>query len=196
MKLKSVKAYSHFVRFSKVTLSFSLIIVMVFMVAVPLIAKRGSDMRLEFAAIEDKELDAQPAMINPIFQGIDNNNQPYKVKAQKAIQQDDDVILLSLVEAELTLEDGKLLLVRSDSGVYNLADGNLLLEGDVWVYHEGGHDMQTERVRLNTKQMTAYGDSPVQIISSYGRLRSDNFSIVERGNKLLFNNNVKMLLHN
>jgi lipopolysaccharide export system protein LptC len=180
MKLKSVKAYSHFVRFSKVTISFSLIIVMVFMVAVPLIAKRGSDMRLEFAAIEDKQLDAQPAMINPIFQGIDNNNQPYKVKAQKAIQQDDDVILL----------------VRSDSGVYNLADGNLLLEGDVWVYHEGGHDIQTERVRLNTKQMTAYGDSPVQIISSYGRLRSDNFSIVERGNKLLFNNNVKMLLHN
>jgi lipopolysaccharide export system protein LptC len=195
MNLKSVKTYSHFVRFSKVSLSLLVIIVMVFMVAVPLIAKRGSDMRLAFAAIEERDMEEQPAMIKPTFQGVDENNNPYKINAAKAIQQSDEVILLQQVEAELTLEDGELLFVSANSGVYNLDDGNLLLEGDVWIYHEAGHDMQTEHLRVNTKQMAAYGDSPVQILSPYGRLRSDNFSIVERGNRLLFNKNVKMLLH-
>ncbi len=195
MNLKSVKTYSHFVRFSKVSLSFLLIIVMVFMVAVPLIAKQGSDMRLAFAAIEERELDAQPAMMNPTFQGVDDNNQPYKITAKKAIQQSEETITLQKVEAELTLKEGALLFVSANEGVYNLAEGELLLEGDVWIYHEAGHDMQTERLRISTKQMAAYGDSPVQILSPYGRLRADNFSITQRGNKLLFNRNVKMLLH-
>ncbi len=214
MNLKSIKTYSNFVHFSKLGLSLLVIIVMVFMVAVPLIAKRGSDMRLAFASIEQRDLDEQPAMIDPVFQGVDDNNQPYKISAKTAIQQGDanheggggnqsgdfsqplnETIALQQVEAELTLEDGKLLFVSANRGVYQMADGVLLLEGDVWIYHEAGHDMHTERLRISTKQMSAYGDSPVQIASPLGRLRADNFSIVERGNRLLFNQNVKMLLH-
>jgi lipopolysaccharide export system protein LptC len=190
----AVKMYSRFVRFSKLTLSILLIIVLVFMVAVPLIVQRGSDMRLAFASIEAKE-ESEPAMIKPRFQGVDRNNQPYIIAADAAVQQSEHMIWLDKVAADLTTEDKAWMALFADEGVYDTQQGVLLLQGDVQLYHDGGYEMRTERVRLNTRTLAAFGDSPVQIKSATGDLRADNFSIVQRGERLLFNHHVKMLLH-
>jgi lipopolysaccharide export system protein LptC len=190
----AIKLHSHFVRFSKVTLSILIVVVLVFMVAVPLIVKRGSNMRLAFASIEQKE-DSQPAMIKPRFQGVDSKNQPYIITAAMAVQQSESVVWLEKVTADLTTENKEWLALVAEEGVYDMSEGVLLLQGDVQLYHDGGYEMRTERVRINTHNLSAFGDSPVTIKSNTGDLRADNFSIVEHGERLLFNHHVKMLLH-
>jgi lipopolysaccharide export system protein LptC len=164
------------------------------MVAVPLIVKRGSDMRLAFASIEQKE-ESEPAMIKPRFQGVDSKNQPYIISADMAVQQGESLIWLEKVTADLTTEDKAWLALVAQEGVYDMDEGVLLLQGDVQLYHDAGYEMRTERVRINTRNLSAFGDSPVKIKSASGDLQADNFSIVERGQRLLFNQHVKMLLH-
>jgi lipopolysaccharide export system protein LptC len=194
---KSLKTYSHFVRFSKVSLSLIVIVILVFMVAVPLIAKRGSEMRLAFTSDKkSKEVSKKkPAMLNPTFQGLDDKNQPYKIKANRALQQEDNVIALEVITADLSASDKKWLVMQAKTGLYDLSKGELLLNGDVQLYHEAGHSVFTENALIDTKKMQASGGTPVQILSDFGRLRADSFKIINRGNNLLFSGNVHMILH-
>jgi lipopolysaccharide export system protein LptC len=194
---KSLKTYSHFVRFSKLTLSLSVITILIFLVAIPLIAKRGSEMRLAFSNQNEvkQEKSKQPAMMNPTFQGLDDKNQPYKIKAKRAVQQGDNVIALEDITADLVIGDKQWLVMQSQFGVYDLTKGELNLNGDVQLYHEAGHSVFTESATIITKKMQAIGNQPVQILSDLGRLRADSFKITNRGNNLLFNGHVHMILH-
>lgn len=188
-----MKAYTHFVYLSKYGLSLLIIILLVALVVIPLMVREKSGMRLAFASIEEKE-DALPVMVNPKFQGADNNNQPYFVTAETATQQNDETILLKDVAADLTTENNAWLALVAGQGLLNLKEEQLMLQGNVQLYHDQGHEMRTEEVRINLGKMTAFGDTPIQIQGHFGHIKSDRFAIFDKGDRILLNDNVYMLL--
>jgi lipopolysaccharide export system protein LptC len=190
----SLKAYTHFVLASKVMLSLLVLMVLVFMVAIPLVGKQKSGVRVAFGSIEEKQEDTPPIMMNPRFQGVDNNNQAYLVTASTALQTDNTTITLEEVEADLTTKDNAWLALMARQGILDLDAQSLLLQGNVQLYHDGGNEMRTEQVRLDFENMAAFGESPVQVQGNFGHIRADQFSILDRGDRLLFNHHVYVLL--
>jgi lipopolysaccharide export system protein LptC len=191
--LDSLKVYTHFVLASKLMLSLLVIMVLVFMVAIPLIAKQKTGVRVAFGAIEEKE-ELPPIMMNPRFQGVDNNNQAYLVTASTALQTDNTTVTLEEVTADLTTNDNAWLALIAKQGILDLDAQSLLLQGDVQFYHDSGSEMRTEQVRLDFSNMVAVGDSPVQMQGDFGHIQANRFTILDRGDRMIFTDHVYVLL--
>ena len=144
----SLKFYTRFVHASKVALSFLILFVLVFMVAIPLIVTQKSGERLAFTSIEEKE-DSPPLMLSPRYQGIDDKNQAYTVTAQTALQTADSTVTLDRVKADLMSQDGTWMKLWADQGLMNTSQQSLLLQGDVQLYHANDTQIHTEQVRFN-----------------------------------------------
>ncbi len=189
----SLRSYSRFVHVSKFTLSLMIIVILVFMVAVPLLNRQDNGIRVAFATIEEKE-DAPPVMVNPKFQGVDSQNRPYLVTANRAVQSGEHVIVLENVAADLTTESGAWLALIARQGTLDMEEESLLLQGNVQLYHDAGHEMQTEQVRVDLGNLNAFGESPVQIQGEFGHIKSNRFTILDKGDRMLFNDEVFVLL--
>jgi lipopolysaccharide export system protein LptC len=189
----SLRAYTQFVHVSKFALSLFALFILVFMVAIPLIAKQKSGVRVAFASIEEKE-DTPPIMLHPRYQGMDAKNQSYTVTADSALQTSDSTVTLEKVKADMTAEDGVWVKIWADQGLMNMTEQSLLLQGDVQLYHANETEIHTEQVRMDLKNMAAYGESSVQIQGNFGRMRANRFEILEKGNRMLFNGRISMLL--
>jgi lipopolysaccharide export system protein LptC len=191
--LDSLRFYTRFVHISKFTLSLMVILILVFLVVIPLIAKQNSGVRVAFVSTEQKE-DTLPVMVNPRYQGVDNKNQPYLVTADSAMQTDENTVTLEKVKADITTNDNAWLALLADQGTLNMAEQSLLLQGGVQFYHDNGAEMRTEQLRLDLNNRSAYGESPVIIQGDFGHIHSNRFAIVDKGNRVLFNDRVNVLL--
>ena len=189
----SLKFYTRFVHVSKLALSFLILFVLVFMVAIPLIIKQKSGARLAFTSIEEKE-DSPPLMRHPRYQGVDNNNQAYSVTADSALQTADSTVTLDKVKADIMSQDATWIKLWADQGLLNTAQESLLLQGDVQLYHANDTQIHTAQVRFNLKTMTVVGELPVQVQGNFGRIRADRFVILDKGDRMLFNSHDSVLL--
>jgi lipopolysaccharide export system protein LptC len=190
---QSLRNYSRFVYASKLLLGCSIVVILVFLVAIPLLGQQRAGVRLAFSSIEEKK-ETAPVMLKPRLQGVDNNNQPYLVTADSAIQQDENTVILQNVTADLETNKKAWLALIAEQGMLNLAEQSLLLQGAVQLYHTDGSEMRTEQVRIDLNKSVAYGETPVQIQGDFGHVRADSFTFLEKGNRLLFRHHVKMML--
>jgi lipopolysaccharide export system protein LptC len=188
-----MQAYSNFVNISKYGLSLLMLLLLVFLVIIPLIGRDNSDMRMVFNSIEEQD-ESLPVMTKPRFQGVDDSNQPYMVTATRATQSKDNTITLDNVTADLTTKDKAWLALIAQQGILNLQANTLILKGDVQLYHDAGHEMRTEQVDINLKHLSAEGTTPIVIQGGFGRVTSDKFAITNRGDRMLFSQNVEMLV--
>lgn len=189
----SLKAYSNFVALGKFALGASIVLVLVFMVAIPLIGKQKDGVRVAFASIEEKD-DMPPIMMQPRFQGVDADNQPYVVTADSALQTGDSTVTLDKVKAELSGVDGTWMMLRADQGILDMTEQSLLLQGDVLLYHSNGTEMHTEQVRLDLQNFNAFSESPVKIAGESGTIGAGRFTVLDKGNRMLFNSGVRVVL--
>ena len=189
----SLKFYTRFVHASKLALSLLILFILVFMVAIPLIIKNKSGMRVAFTSIEEKE-DAPPVMMRPRYQGVDNNNQAYTVIADSAMQTSDSTVTLDKVKGDITSPDGTWIKLWAEQGLMNTAAQSLLLQEDVQLYHSNETEIHTSQVRFDLKTMTAIGELPVQVQGKFGRIHADRFTILDKGDRILFSKHVSVLL--
>lgn len=188
-----MKFYSRFVSFSKFALSMFIIVILVFLVAMPLVMKDRSGTRVAFSSVEQTD-DAPPVMEKPQFQGVDKHNRPYLITAKTAQQSGDSLILLDEVMADVTTQQNEWMALKAKQGSLNPEQKQLLLLGDVQIYHDGGHEMHTSRVRIDLNQLNAFGEKAVQIQGPFGHIKSDGFAILDQGDRMLFTSNVEVML--
>ncbi len=189
----SLKVYTRFVHISKLALSLLTLFILVFMVAIPLIVKQKSGLRVAFTSIEEKE-DSPPVMMHPRYQGVGTDNQAYTVTAENALQTGDSTLHLEKVKADLMSPDGSWMKLWADQGLMNMTEQSLLLQGDVQLYHANETEIHTSQVRLDLKSMTAVGESPVDVQGTSGRIHADRFVVLDKGERILFSNHVSVLL--
>ncbi len=170
-----------------------MLVLLVVLVAIPIIGRENADMRVVFSSIEEKEA-SLPVMTKPRFQGVDDKDQPYLVTATKATQQEDETILLDNVAADLTTKDKAWLALIAQKGILDLQNDTLQLMGSVQLFHDAGHQMSTEIVNINLNNLSAKGNMPIVIQGEFGRVTSNQFAIKDRGDRMIFKDNVEMLL--
>lgn len=136
-----------------------------------------------------------PAMLKPHYQGTDSKNQPFSIRADKAIQKSKEQVLLQNLRADL-MSGGKPLVITSVYGAYATADELLQLYGGVTLNWQG-YLFVTPRTDVQTKVSSAIGNEPIQGTGPNNfALTADTFEI-PGGNqgKIFFRKNVRVILY-
>ena len=107
----------------------------------------------------------QTELLKPNFETLDSNNNPIKVQATKASQDQINPKLIQLEEpnADLLLKDGAALNVQSDIGTYEQETEKLYLQENVSIVHEEGYVLTGEELRLNMETQEAFSDKAITI---------------------------------
>ena len=136
-------------------------------------------------------------LLNPRFESVDEKAQPYTITADRAQQGSDneDLIILEKPLADILLNSGNWLAVKSQQGAFLQETQRLLLKGDVEMFHDQGYQMQMTELHVDLDKNTAwsetdvYGQGPAGTLNAKG-LKADNI----KGN-LIFTGPAKLVLN-
>ena len=190
--LHALPRYSRFVFFSKFTLAGLSIILILLIIVVPLINADKEGLRLAFNTVSEVGSESVPVMKNPTFQGVDEDNQPYVVTADSALQQDEDTIIVNNVQGDMLTEGDTWLSVKANKGTINNTEKHMQLTDDVRLMHQDGYEFRTEFVAIDLNSHVAQGNQPVQGFGPMGEIRADGFSWQNDSRVLRFSGNVQM----
>ncbi|WP_232475128.1 LPS export ABC transporter periplasmic protein LptC [Neoroseomonas rubea] len=143
-------------------------------------------------------LQAQPdavRMVEPRYQGLDEQNRPFTVTANVAAQTDQpDIVDLDRPRADILLTDGSWVLLESRDGRFDKGSNRLGLTGEVTLWQDGGNMLVTEAAEIDLKEGSASGDRPVAAQGPFGTLVSEGFRLTERGQVVIFTGRARAML--
>ena len=152
--------------------------------------------RLNFASVAP-EGSSKLAMEKPRFTGVDGDERPFTVTANAANQVAAGSRLVDLDNpvADVTLQDGTWIALRSTEGTYDQQTRELELRGEVNLFHDQGYEFQTSSAFLNLQEGKAYGKEPVQGQGPFGHLKSEGFQVANHGKVVFFTGRAVLLLY-
>jgi lipopolysaccharide export system protein LptC len=134
-------------------------------------------------------------VIEPRYQGLDEQNRPYTVTADIAAQTDaPDIVDLSRPRADIVMTDGAWVLLESEAGRFDKARNRLDLTGEVTLWQDGGNMLVTDAAEIALGEGTASGDRPVAAQGPFGTLTSEGFRLTERGQVVVFTGRARAVL--
>ncbi len=135
-------------------------------------------------------------MISPRYVGTDSHGQPFVITADAATQdeKDQDVITLDAVEADVTLEDGRWIVLQSPTGLYNRREETLHLGEWVNIYSDDGNQFNAADVRLDLANGLASSVNPVHGQGPMGSLDAKGFKVLDGGKRTRFEGGVKLVI--
>lgn len=120
------------------------------------------------------------------YNGVDERGRPYTVTAATAIQSDADRVDLTVPNADITLENGTWLNIRSKQGVYMRKDQQLDLSHDVVLYRDDGTTLTTAAATVALKDGAASSQKATHVEGPFGTLDATGFTTVDKGAALEF----------
>ncbi len=134
-------------------------------------------------------------MVEPRYRGVDERNRPYTVTAEKARQASKDRIDLTAPKADITMEDGRWLMLQSRKGVYIQSDNHLDLSEDVTLYRDDGTTMTTATASIDLKAGAALSDDPVHVEGPFGVIDAQGFAVIDKGEAVHFTGPARAVLN-
>ncbi|WP_240790961.1 LPS export ABC transporter periplasmic protein LptC [Roseomonas sp. AR75] len=146
-------------------------------------ADRG---RVAFKRVTQVRADAL-SVVQPRFQGVDEQNRPYTVTADTAVQAgNEEVVQLHAPKADLLLTDGGWLYLEAREGRFDRPRNHLDLAGRVTIHHDDGTQFVTDAAAIDVAGGHAAGDSPVAAQGPFGTLTAEGFRLRDRGQVVVF----------
>ena len=120
------------------------------------------------------------------YDGMDEHGRPYTVTAATAVQREQDLVDLTLPNADMTLESGVWLNVKSKQGVYARGASQLDLSNDVVLYRDDGTTLRTSSVSVEMKSGAASSAQPTHVEGPFGTLDALGFTMTDKGAAIQF----------
>ncbi len=164
------KNYSRFVKIMRYVLPIAAVglIVVVF---------TWSDMDDRIVALPKEDVVSKSNMgenelLNPQFETTDSQQNPVKVNAKRATQNQENPDLVRLEEptANLKMKDGSTVTIEAENGTYEQKVEKLYLSKDVKIQHEDGYSLEAKELRINMKTREAFSDKAVQVRGPEGAI--------------------------
>lgn len=134
-------------------------------------------------------------IVNPRYQGVDEQNRPFSVTAADAVQTaTEEIVALRVPRADMLLADGGWVYLEARDGVYDKARSTLDLTGEVTVHHDDGTQFVTARAAIDLAAGGAVGDEPVAAQGPFGTLTAEGFRLQDRGQVVLFTGSARVVL--
>lgn len=136
----------------------------------------------------EKTTPGQIELVQPKYEGVDNEGRPYTVTADKATRAVNapDSISFTNPAADITLKDNSWLAVKAKTGTFDHKDEVLDLKDDVTLFHDSGNEMHMQSLEINLKQKSAHTDAPVQAQGPMGTIAAQNMSVLDQGDLIVF----------
>jgi hypothetical protein len=182
------------VRCVKVGLILLTLGLVVMMVLLPLLKSSEKSYRIVFSATEATE-DMMPEMVKPQFHGVDDQNQIYNIRADRALQLAGNRVKLSAIEASLKQPDGNWLNLLASKGFLAIDDKILELENGVNFFYPGGYEIDTPSLTLHMAKGTANGDKNISVRGPSFHLRAGGFHYYRNEGRLTFTQPVHLTLY-
>lgn len=191
-QLQRLARHTAMVGVSKYLLVGGAIILVALVFLLPALHKQNANL-IPLSAIPEGEAE-QPRMKNPQFQSVDRKNQPFRVTADMAEQQEDGRVRLKNLQADISLSDGSWLAFIASVGFYHPEHNTLELPEEVQLFHNVGYELRTRSVFVSLKEGVAYGYQPVEGQGPAGTLKSEGFHLDNGKGRLMFMPNVTVVL--
>jgi len=131
----------------------------------------------------------------PRYRGFDEQNQPYMVSGQSAVQVGPDRYNLTEPRGDLTTHSGTWVQVQSHSGVYAQHENQLDLSHDVQLYKQDGTIMATAAATMDMKLGVATSNAYTHAEGPFGTLDAEGFTLVDKGSIVQFHGPAKLVLN-
>lgn len=186
-RLSVGNGYSLFVGALKVLLPAVLTAMVLLILVWPRIMPEDSGFRMGLTDLGPEDAE-NLTMVNPRYQGRDEQNRPFTVEAYEAVQarSDEDVVALERPQAEIALKDGGWLALDAADGRYRREAQQLRLTGTVSLFHDHGFEMQTEAVDVDLKAGRAESLTPVSGEGPEGMIAAEGFRVEDKGERIFF----------
>jgi lipopolysaccharide export system protein LptC len=154
-------------------------------------ADRG---RVAFRRVAEVKPEAL-SVIEPRFQGLDDQNRPYTVTAATAVQAGDaEIVQLQAPRADILMNDGGWIYLEARQGRYDRPGSRLDLAGRVTIHHDDGTQLVTDRAAIDVTAGNAEGDEAVAAQGPFGTLTAEGFRLYDRGQVVVFTGRSRTLL--
>jgi lipopolysaccharide export system protein LptC len=135
------------------------------------------------------------SVVEPRFQGTDERGRPYTLSADMAVQDaGSDRVRLASPRGDVTLEGGAWVMLQADAGQFHREARLLDLSGNVTLFHDSGYEVRTDEAAVDLSAGTAQGDVPVSAQGPAGTLDAVGFTLMERGDIVVFKGPARMVL--
>jgi lipopolysaccharide export system protein LptC len=134
-------------------------------------------------------------MVEPRYRGVDERNRPYTVTAERARQTSQDRIDMVAPKADITMEDGRWLMLQSRKGVYIQSLNQVDLSDDVILYRDDGTTITTATASVDLKAGAAASADPVHVEGPFGTIDAQGFTVTDKGAALHFTGPAQAVLN-
>jgi lipopolysaccharide export system protein LptC len=138
--------------------------------------------------------DGRIIMANPKLEGFTGDKRPYKMVAERAIQENASATAIRLEKITADLPFGKeaTAKVTAASGVFDNALNSLELNSSILLTTSDGMTalLKTAKVNIATSEMST--DQPVDITTSGSHITADSMKISQGGKVVSFENRVRL----
>ncbi|WP_338663253.1 LPS export ABC transporter periplasmic protein LptC [Pararoseomonas sp. SCSIO 73927] len=160
----------------------------------PEFERTGENARLSFRRMS-RATPESVRVVDPRYQGVDEQGRPFNVTAFTAIQQGStNVVDLEAPRGDQMGSGGSWMLVESRTGRFD-RDANILdMKGDVTIWQDDGTLIETQEARVDVKGGNAEGDRPIAAQGSFGTVTGDGFRLRDRGAVVVFTGRARAVL--
>lgn len=136
-------------------------------------------------------------LVNPRFESKDEKGQPYTITARLAVQSErnDELIILEKPVADMALNSGNWIAIEADQGAYRQDKNRLLLQGNVKMFHDGGYQLDTDKLHVDFKHELAWSEEPVYAQGPAGTLEARGMRVDSARDTLIFNGPAKLVMY-
>ena len=129
--------------------------------------------------------------------GSDGKNRPYMITAKSALKNSikKNIMTLYGVEADISLEKGKWILLKTLEASYNPNKKTLASQDLVKIYYNDGTILESSNIYYNISSGLIKGDNGITMFGNWGAIESDSFSFYINSQKLKFFNNPFMKIN-
>ena len=127
-------------------------------------------------------------MTNAHYNGVDERGRLFTVTGRRASsdERDEERVDLTVPNADMTLENGSWINVKSKHGVYMRKAEQLDLSQDVVLYRDDGTTMTTASATVEMKAGAASGSEATHLEGPFGKIDATGFTTVDKGAAIQF----------
>lgn len=193
LEFQKANRHSGLVRFLKIALPV-LAVVIIVLIAGALIARQFLLPNIDIGNIRMD--DGKLVMENPNLNGVDQNQRPYSLRADRAIQDasNPSVVELQKISATLPMEQNISADILAGNGVYDADAKTLVLKENIRVETSDGMSIQMLGADVDIQNGTLVTSSPIVASSPQADISSNSMAVEDGGKRLVFEGGVKLTL--
>lgn len=192
LEFARARRHSRWVRRLKIALPATAAVIVVAGIATTWLARSLPD---NISAAGTSIQDGRVVMQDPRMSGVDSQQRPYEMRAERAIQSlTGGGVDLEKVSARLSVSDDTTANITAAAGFYDVDTDLLRLTDGIEVETSNGIAIRLQTADIDLAAGTMQGGGPVAIDTPSQTIRSSSLTVSEGGNVLSFGGRVKMVI--